>query len=143
MTLHQLRIFDRVATYLNITKAAVALRISQPSVSQQLKTSWRRNLATKFFIRLNQGVELTLEGEEFLNEFGPVTEAENLEKRLRVNRKQTTPLRLSLAEATMFPSTFFRNYSGRLRSAIPQFSSSWKPIIVPRSKSAYLRLNLR
>ncbi len=31
----------------------------------------------------------------------------------------------------MSPSTFFRNYSWRLRSAILQFSSSWKPIDSP------------
>jgi DNA-binding transcriptional LysR family regulator len=87
MTLHQLRIFDRVATYLNITKAAVALHISQPSVSQQLKLL-EEEFGAKFFVRLNQGVELTPEGEEFLNGIRPLlTEAENLEKRFKTRAK--------------------------------------------------------
>lgn len=94
MTLHQLRIFDRVATYLNITKAAVALHISQPSVSQQLKLL-EEEFGAKFFVRLNQGVELTPGGEEFLNGIRPLlTEAENLEKRFKSSAKanDTAPL---------------------------------------------------
>src|SRR5439155_21359688 len=83
MTLHQLRIFECVVRHLNITKASAVLRISQPSVSQQLKLL-EEEFATKFFIRLNQGVELTPEGEEFFNGIRPLLEeAENLEKRFK------------------------------------------------------------
>ena len=83
MTIHQLRIFECVARYLNITKASVALHISQPSVSQQLKLL-EEEFGTQFFIRLNQGVELTSEGEEFFNSIRPLlAKAENLEKRFK------------------------------------------------------------
>jgi DNA-binding transcriptional LysR family regulator len=83
MTLHQLKIFECVVKHRNITKASTALHISQPSVSQQLKLL-EEEFGTKFLIRLNQGVELTLEGEEFFNGIGPLlAEAENLEKRFK------------------------------------------------------------
>ena len=61
MTLHQLKIFDCVVKHLNITKASAALHISQPSVSQQLKLL-EEEFGTRFFMRLNQGVELTFRG---------------------------------------------------------------------------------
>ena len=83
MTLHQLKIFECVVRHLNITRASVVLRISQPSVSQQLRLL-EEEFSTKFFIRLNQGVELTPEGEEFFNGIRPLlAEAENLEKRFK------------------------------------------------------------
>jgi DNA-binding transcriptional LysR family regulator len=94
MTLHQLKIFECVVRHLNITKASVALHISQPSVSQQLKLL-EEEFGTKFLIRLNQGVELTLEGEEFFNGIRPLlAEAENLEKRFKSSPKgnDTAPL---------------------------------------------------
>ena len=83
MTLHQLRIFECVVRHRNITKASAALHISQPSVSQQLKLL-EEEFGTQFFIRLNQGVELTAEGEEFFNSIRLLlTKAENLEKRFK------------------------------------------------------------
>ena len=94
MTLHQLRIFECVVRHQNITKASAALRISQPSVSQQLKLL-EEEFGTKFFIRLNQGVELTPEGEAFFNGIRPLlTEADNLEKRFKSSAKanDTAPL---------------------------------------------------
>ena len=83
MTLHQLKIFECVVRHMNITKASAALHISQPSVSQQLKLL-EEEFGTKFFIRLNQGVELTSEGEEFFNGIRTLlAEAEDLEKRFK------------------------------------------------------------
>jgi DNA-binding transcriptional LysR family regulator len=94
MTLHQLRIFECVVRHLNITKASAALRISQPSVSQQLKLL-EEEFGTKLFIRLNQGVELTPEGEEFFTGIRPLlAEAENLEQKFKGKPKanDTAPL---------------------------------------------------
>jgi DNA-binding transcriptional LysR family regulator len=94
MTLHQLKIFECVVQHRNITKASVALHISQPSVSQQLKLL-EEEFGSKFLIRLNQGVELTPEGEEFFNGIRPLlSEAEHLEKRFKNNPKanDTAPL---------------------------------------------------
>ena len=83
MTLHQLRIFESVARHLNITKAATALRISQPSVSQQVKLL-EEEFGRKFFTRVSQGVELTPEGKEFLEAIQPMlAEAEKLERQFK------------------------------------------------------------
>jgi DNA-binding transcriptional LysR family regulator len=60
-TLHQLRIFVHVARHLNVTRAAEDLRISQPSVSRQLKKLEAR-LQAKLFQKNNTGVELTHPG---------------------------------------------------------------------------------
>jgi LysR family transcriptional regulator, transcriptional activator of the cysJI operon len=79
---------------MNITKAAAAMHISQPSVSQQLKLL-EEEFGTKFCVRLKQGVELTSEGEDFFNSIRPLlAEAENFEKRFKNGRKatDTTPL---------------------------------------------------
>ena len=94
MNLHQLKIFECVVRHLNITKASAVLHISQPSVSQQLKLL-EDEFGTKFFIRLNQGVELTSEGEEFFNSIRPLlAEAENLEQKFKGKPKanDTAPL---------------------------------------------------
>ena len=94
MTLHQLKIFDCVVKHLNITKASAALHISQPSVSQQLKLL-EEEFGTRFFMRLNQGVELTSEGDEFFNAIRPLlAEAEHLENRFKSSPKvnDTAPL---------------------------------------------------
>jgi DNA-binding transcriptional LysR family regulator len=87
VTLHQLKIFECVVKHLNITKASATLHMSQPSVSQQLRLL-EEEFGTRFFARLNQGVELTPEGREFFNAIRPMlAEAENLEKRFKGSRK--------------------------------------------------------
>jgi DNA-binding transcriptional LysR family regulator len=87
MTLHQLRIFESVVKHLNITKASATLHISQPSVSQQLRLL-EEEFGTRFFVRLNQGVELTPEGRNFLEAIRPiVAQAENIEKTFKNNLK--------------------------------------------------------
>ena len=94
MTLHQLKIFECVVGYLNITKASATLHMSQPSVSQQLKLL-EEEFGKKFFTRVSQGVELTAEGKEFFDAIRPMlAEAENLEKRFKSSPKanDTVPL---------------------------------------------------
>jgi DNA-binding transcriptional LysR family regulator len=64
MTLHQLKIFQAVSRHLNITKASKELRISQPSVFQQVK-SLEDSYATKLYRKTGRGIELTEEGKLF------------------------------------------------------------------------------
>jgi DNA-binding transcriptional LysR family regulator len=83
MTLHQLRIFECVVNYGNITKASSTLRLSQPSVSQQLKLL-EEEFGKKFLARRTQGVELTADGKEFLEAARPIlVGVANLEKRFK------------------------------------------------------------
>jgi len=60
------RIFYVVAKNSNITKAALALNISQPAISKSIK-NLEDSLGGKLFIRTKRGVVLTEEGKEFYN----------------------------------------------------------------------------
>src|ERR1043165_5874309 len=58
MTLYQLKIFEAVARYLNITQASSELHASQPAISQQLKLL-QEEYGTRFFLRHSHGIDLT------------------------------------------------------------------------------------
>jgi LysR family transcriptional regulator, glycine cleavage system transcriptional activator len=64
MTLHQLKVFQAVSQHLNITKASKELRISQPSVFQQVKFL-EDSYGTKLYRKTGRGIELTEEGRLF------------------------------------------------------------------------------
>jgi DNA-binding transcriptional LysR family regulator len=66
MTLYQLRIFEAVARYLNISKASKELHMSQPAISHQLK-NLEGECDQKFLYRVGHGVELTRNGRTFLD----------------------------------------------------------------------------
>jgi DNA-binding transcriptional LysR family regulator len=79
---------------MNITKASRALHVSQPSVSEQLKLL-EQEFGTQFFVRFNHGVELTVQGREFVDAVKPVlSQAANVENMLRNNpsTNKTGPL---------------------------------------------------
>jgi DNA-binding transcriptional LysR family regulator len=80
VTLHQLKVFVAVGKYLNITRTADALHISQPSVSQQLKLL-EEDCRLKLYRRSGRRIELTEEGKLFLNRARAiVVEVEGLRK---------------------------------------------------------------
>lgn len=64
-TLHQLRVFCSVAHHLSYTRAADALYLSQPAVTQQVRTL-EQALETQLFARNGRGIVLTPAGQEFL-----------------------------------------------------------------------------
>jgi len=67
MTLHQLKIFEIVSRHLNVTRASKELRISQPSVSKQIK-SLQEYCGVKLFKRIGRKIDLTTEGRLFRTE---------------------------------------------------------------------------
>lgn len=77
-------------SHLNITKAAQALRMSQPSLSKLLK-GLEENYKVTLFTRTGKGIELTDDGVEFLKHIEPI-----LEERFSNNSKshQAAPLRV-------------------------------------------------
>ena|SRR5689334_6254970 len=84
MTLHQLRIFSAVAGSLNITKAASELRISQPSVTQQLKLL-QEEYGAVFYQRQGRGIRLTDAGKAFLKDIQPIlSQVETLKRQFRI-----------------------------------------------------------
>ncbi len=64
-TVHQLTVFRTVAHHLSYTKAAEALYLSQPAVSQQVRTL-ELLLGLRLFSRSGRGIVLTPAGEELL-----------------------------------------------------------------------------
>lgn len=67
MTLNQLKVFEAVSTYLSITRASQALRISEPSVFQQVKSleDW---IGAKLYRKVGRVIELTREGRAIQSE---------------------------------------------------------------------------
>lgn len=64
MEMHQLRYFAKVAELGNVTRAAEACHVSQPSLSQQI-AKLERELGQPLFERLGRGVRLTDAGKMF------------------------------------------------------------------------------
>lgn len=61
MTFHQLEIFDAVAERLSITEASRKIKISQPSVSKQLRFL-ERECGLKLYVKSGRGIKITEEG---------------------------------------------------------------------------------
>jgi DNA-binding transcriptional LysR family regulator len=64
-TVHQLTVFRTVAHHLSYTRAAESLYLSQPAVTQQIKTL-EQALGLRLFERLGRGIVLTPAGQELL-----------------------------------------------------------------------------
>lgn len=64
--LNLLRIFYTVASLESVSKASLKLHISQPAVSQNIKTL-EQEIGFSLFFRTNKGVKLTNEGTEIFN----------------------------------------------------------------------------
>ena len=96
MSLRQFTAFATVASHLNITKAAQALRMSQPSLSKLLK-GLEDDYKITLFTRTGKGIELTDEGVEFLKHIEPVlAQLHVIEERFSNNSKskKASPLRV-------------------------------------------------
>ncbi len=66
LTVHQLTVFRTVAHHLSYTKAAEVLYLSQPAVSQQIKTL-EHVLGLQLFARSGRGIVLTPAGQELVH----------------------------------------------------------------------------
>jgi DNA-binding transcriptional LysR family regulator len=101
MTLNQLRIFDVVAKHSNLTLAAHEMRISQPSISKQLK-ALQDDYGVRFYTRGIQGIELTEEGRRFWNAVRPILfQIDDLKSavRGRNGKQRVSSLRIAAGES--------------------------------------------
>ncbi len=90
MNTTQLECFLAVAEYLNFSKAASFINISQPAVSHQI-SSLEDELGVKLFIRNNKSVQLTTAGVSFLSDAGAILNiAASSKKRLNSKKNEQT-----------------------------------------------------
>ena len=90
VNLEYYRIFLEVAGQGNISRAAVSLNLSQPTVTKELKML-EQQLGLALFVRKARGVELTVEGRFLYDRIcGPFSEIEKAESELDSMKKLDT-----------------------------------------------------
>jgi DNA-binding transcriptional LysR family regulator len=130
MTLNQLRVFAAVCRQSSITKASVALRISEPSVFQQVK-SLETSLGVKLYRKVGRVIQLTREGRAVQGDIEEVLA--KIEKLASRFKPSATPSRLEslVIGGSHAPAVAF------LPSLIGQFKKNHPLVqLVLRSKSS-------
>ena len=83
MTFTQLKYFQTICKYNNITRASAELHISQPSLSNAVR-ELEHEFGVSLFNRRSRGLELTPEGHYFLTEAGKILDqAEQLSEHMK------------------------------------------------------------
>ncbi len=95
MNTTQLECFLAVADYLNFSRAAEHLRLTQPAVSHQVKTL-EDELGVALFQRTSKKVRLTQEGHMFLQYAGKILQLSNISRAQVQGCYQARPMRLGL-----------------------------------------------
>jgi LysR family transcriptional regulator, cys regulon transcriptional activator len=106
MTFHQLEIFDAVADQMSITAAARKIKISQPSVSKQLRFL-ERECRVKLYVKCGRGIKITEDGRLLQIAAKPILkQMEDLRGSFaaRVAESRATTLRVG---STPSPGAFF------------------------------------
>lgn len=93
MNTTQLECFMEVANFLNFSRAAEHLRITQPAVSHQINTL-EDELGVKLFHRTSKSVRLTQEGYVFLHYAGEILKISDLSKARMKESQMEAPSRL-------------------------------------------------
>ena len=111
MTINQLKIFDLAAKYSNLTRVARELRISQPSITKQLK-ALEEDYGVKLYTRSVQGIKLTTLGQRFRDAIKPILlqlhDVENLLSN-HVGKGKTSSLTIAAGESpsvSLMPGLF-------------------------------------
>lgn len=114
MNTTQLECFLAVADFLNFSRAAEHLRLTQPAVSHQVKTL-EDELGVALFHRTSKKVRLTQEGHMFLQYAGKILELSNV-SRVRVKGcYETRPMRLGIGCRSFADLRLLRPTLERLR----------------------------
>ena len=129
MTLHQLKIFEAVAEHLNITKASEKVRISQPSVTKQLRRL-EQEYGLKFYVKSGRGIKLTQEGQLFQVTVKPILEQVEGLKRTFENRVAEGRSKSLIVGSSPSPAAFF--LSAVLRSFV-----ELHPTVHPTLRTGY------
>ena len=95
MNTTQLECFLQVANFLNFSRAAEQLRITQPAVSHQI-SSLEDELGTKLFFRTSKSVRLTQAGHLFTQYANEILKLSGLSKARLKECQATLPLRFGI-----------------------------------------------
>lgn len=99
MTFNQLKIFETVAKHSNLSRAADEMRISQPSISKQLR-ALQDDYGIRLYIRSVHGVRLTTFGHQFRDIARPILQQiQELEDFITSKSVKSSPKSLKIAAA--------------------------------------------
>jgi DNA-binding transcriptional LysR family regulator len=129
MTLNQLRYFQAVCKYQNITKASEELFVSQPAISFAIK-ELEEELHVSLLSRSNNKISITPEGEIFLRDSAPILEeADNLVNKMQDISRSRNMIRLGMPPmigALIFPTLYrdFKKEYPKVNIRVSEFGSS-------------------
>lgn len=118
MNTTQLECFMAVANFLNFSRAAEHLRITQPAVSHQINTL-EDELGVKLFHRTSKSVRMTQEGFQFTQYAGEILKLSNLSK-ARMRESRQAPERLVIGCRNTAELRMLRPALSRLRLEQPE-----------------------
>lgn len=119
MNTTQLECFMEVANFLNFSRAAEHLRITQPAVSHQI-TTLEDELGVKLFQRTSKSVRLTQEGYLFLHYAGEILKLSRLSKARMKETQQEAITRLVIGCRNPAELRFLIPALERLRELRPE-----------------------
>lgn len=106
MTLHQLQIFDAVAERQSITEAARTIKISQPSVTKQLRFL-ERECGLKLYVKSGRGIKITEEGRLLRSAAKPILKQMEELKGSFLNRAANARAATLTVGSTPSPGAFY------------------------------------
>lgn len=118
MNTTQLECFLAVANYLNFSRAAEYLRITQPAVSHQINTL-EDELGVKLFHRTSKMVRLTQAGHLFTQYAGDILKLSRLSKARMQECQETLPQRLGIGCRNFIELRLLEPVLTRLRKEMP------------------------
>lgn len=108
-----------VANFLNFSRAAEHLRITQPAVSHQINTL-EDELGVKLFLRTSKSVRLTPEGSQFMHYAGEILKLTHLSKSRMKEAQQSLPRRLVIGCRNTLELQFLSPALRLLRTRCPE-----------------------
>lgn len=119
MNTTQLECFTAVANFLNFSRAAEHLRITQPAVSHQINTL-EDELGVKLFLRTSKSVRLTQEGFAFIQYAGEILKLTDLSKARMRKARQGLPARVVVGCRNTVELRLLAPVLARMRQEHPQ-----------------------
>lgn len=119
MNTTQLECFLSVANFLNFSRAAEQLRITQPAVSHQINTL-EDELGTKLFFRTSKSVRLTPAGHLFTQYAGEILKLTGLSKARVSECQETLPQRMGIGCRNFLELRLLRSVLEPLRLEMPK-----------------------